>query len=253
MPVERPYYRCYRPFLESVKKSEEGEFAYIADSRNIDNPATYVRQIELLYKDIKEVFNYIEPADTNNPCYSVRLYELLVRCCTLFESSCKDILQINNYKKNVEKYNIKDYYLLSKTHHLYGYTVKVPYWKGSHTILNPFSDWISSSYCPLGWYQAYNHVKHDAIQKLNEATLLNVMNAFAGITILYASEFYNDDFAQAVKFSLIGDIERSDKFGDCIGSDLRLKRPTDWLDEEKYFFDWDALKGTPEPYQKLFV
>ena len=48
-------------------------------------------------RDLNEIFDFVEPSNDNTSVYSHRIYELLLRAATEFESNCKGILKANGY------------------------------------------------------------------------------------------------------------------------------------------------------------
>ena len=52
----------------------------------------YLAAFELLQADFRRLGEYVELNDANLSTFSHRLYELLVRTCTEFESLCKELL-----------------------------------------------------------------------------------------------------------------------------------------------------------------
>lgn len=59
----------------------------------------YGYAFRLLAADFLRVCEFVEPIDANLYVYSHRLYELLLRVCTEFESICKEVLVSERYAK----------------------------------------------------------------------------------------------------------------------------------------------------------
>ncbi len=89
--------------------------AYITHPKFAQSSDQYVCSFVLLLRDLQELFDYVEPSDTNLKCYSYRIYELLVRACIEVEANCKAILLENGYKKE-DDLNMNDYKKVEKTH-----------------------------------------------------------------------------------------------------------------------------------------
>ena len=47
--------------------------------------------------------------------------------------------------------------------------------------IEPFAAWISQSYVPLDWWQAYNNVKHDRLANRTQATMKHAAQALAAL------------------------------------------------------------------------
>jgi hypothetical protein len=59
-------------------------------------PEQYIRAFKILQKDFIELFDYIEPADRNNPAYSYRTHALLMRVCIEIDANFKAIFVENS-------------------------------------------------------------------------------------------------------------------------------------------------------------
>jgi hypothetical protein len=64
----------------------------------------YQASFDLFVKDLQQVLEFIEPVDANKAVFSHRIYGLLLRVCTDFESLCKDLLIESGYKKPPQGY-----------------------------------------------------------------------------------------------------------------------------------------------------
>ncbi|MGD6729809.1 MAG: hypothetical protein ACPKMZ_01940 [Pleomorphochaeta sp.] len=255
MPLEKPYYRCYRSNIK------ETNVKYLRDNRNVKNPYDYIRKLEILYSRLEKIFEFVEPEDSNGDTYSIQLSSLLLDICTTIEANFRSILDKNGYKKDINKnhekdmknWNINDYYKVNISHHLSSYEIKIPFWKGSNNIRNPYEIWGSSKNSPK-WYQSYNHVKHNMIGKFNEATLDTVVNSFCGLVILISAQFYDD--------TIIKDDDMFEEikmvFGDNGGKGIKITDrinylvyfPKDWSEDEKYDFKWKEIKDDKESFEK---
>lgn len=140
--------------------------------------ADYVASFDLLTRDIKQVLEFIEPADTNARTYSHRLYAILLRVCTDFESLARELLVKQDYKKEVNKLNVYDYRMLEP--HLQLEDVKLDFllWNPTPKRVLPFHGW-STAHPPLSWYSDYNAVKHNRQAEFPRANLAVVVEAFA--------------------------------------------------------------------------
>lgn len=75
MPQIKPFPRTYRP-------SRHDDDHYIEHPLFAQDARQYIKAAELIYKDYCSLLDYIEPAECNLPCYSIRIYELFFRICT---------------------------------------------------------------------------------------------------------------------------------------------------------------------------
>jgi hypothetical protein len=172
-----------------------------------------LREYFILEKDVKEVFEFIEPdGDKNNDnrcnldTYSYRLAGLLLRNCIAVESHLKKILKedISNrkimrpsrykYDKghskrkrvniNEKEWNMRDYYKIEKNSAFSRHVIKISSWRSKDNEIRPFELWGGSGFKALPWYTAYNKVKHYVQGQLKEATVKNVRDSLAGLFVL---------------------------------------------------------------------
>ena len=165
MPVTLPYRRTCRPFVGG-DYSTGGNWAYVMDPRHAVEPQHYIRAALILQKDLQELFDYVEPAYINLPCYSYRIHELLLRACIEIEANCKAILLENNYVK-AGRWDISDYKKTERSHFLSLFEVKLPTWRGALGVRRPFRQWATGA--SPAWYDAYNESKHNRHQGFERA------------------------------------------------------------------------------------
>lgn len=256
MSLEKPYYRCYRPNIKNTNVE------YLRDKRNVENPYDFIRKLEILYSQLEKIFEYVEPCENNKNTYSFQISSLMLDVCTTIEANFKAILKNNDYKMN-SNLNIKNYFLVEKSHHLSSYEIKIPFWKPSKRIKRlhweyeglirtPFKNWENNTYLTLDWYQAYNKVKHNMIYDFDKATLNNLVDAFCGLVVLISTQFYNEEILidnQATGSSNYGFIEDRE-YSATIKTPFLIKFPTDWSEDEKYNFDWKEIKDDKDSFEK---
>ena len=245
MPIDRPYHRTYRQFVDG-NYDEGGRSGYVVHHKFAESPEHYVRAFLLLLKDLQELFDYIEPADNNLPCYSYRIHALLLRACVEVEANCKAILRENGYSRSGD-WNMGDYKKIEKTHLLSAYEVKVPIWHGARTIWSPFTPWASEAKLP--WYEAYNISKHDRHSKFKEATFEHLIDASCGLLVLLSAQFGRHDFQPGN--TLLACEGPGDGMESGIGGYFRVRFPTKWPQDLQYDFKWQNLQNEPDPFQTI--
>jgi len=252
MSLSKPYYRTYRPNIG-------GNNLYMNDPRYVEYPGQFIKAIELLYKDFETLFDYIEPSDENEKCYSFRIHELMLRTCTEVEANLKGILLANGYKRfktgGTETFHRcmdKDYYKIEKTHHLSSYEVHIPHWRGVNKIRKPFAKWFEMAhYKSLPWYQDYNSVKHNRFEEFKKANFGNVLDALCGLIVLLASQFFDSGFAETRIDGNYSFTVLADGLNSAIGTPFRIKFPNNWTEGEKYEFQWSDIKDTADAFNNL--
>ncbi len=244
MPVNRPYRRTCRQFVNGSYASS-GNGRYITHPRFASSPEHYVRAFLLLLKDLRELFDYVEPADKNLTCYSYRIHALLLRACVEVEANCKAILSENGYARPGD-WNMGDYKKVERTHQLSAYEVKVPSWSGTQAVRMPFSAWTTGASPP--WYRAYNTTKHDRHAKFDEATFEHMVDACCGLLVVLSAQFNTEDFSPGDGFITFEG--RGDGMESGIGGYFRVRFPN-FPPAMRYDFEWQCLKGEVDPFQEF--
>lgn len=237
MSITIPYYRIYRPMLCG------GVPKYLLDDRYANDRRVLCRSYKILEDDLRRIFEFVEPCDDNLGTYSIRIYELVLRAATEFETNCKRILAKNAYPKN-NNLNIHDYRKLDSAMKLSDYEVKINIWQENNKIVSPFSAWKSNKI--LGWYRAYNDVKHDRKQNFSEASLSNMIEAVCAVLVILFAQFDIESYApyQNVRFYQTDDDDDAKSYGQSIFSVISPH----WPNNEKYDFDWDSIRTGSAPF-----
>ena len=138
----------------------------------------------LLVGDFLRVCEFIEPTDTHLDVYSHRLYEILLRACTEFESLCREILTAHGFRKE-GNWNIGDYVKVAPILDLQRQTSIALFWRPDPVQITPFEQWT-----PLApgraWYQKYKSVKHNRNAEFPHANMANVRSALSAAFIILA-------------------------------------------------------------------
>jgi hypothetical protein len=255
MVHSKPFHRNYRGFVTSPN-SGYSQWAYIVDRNYSDSPEHYIRAFLLIQNDLQRLFEFIEPSDCNLNTYSFRIHDLFMRVCIEIEANFKAILKENIYNPTDRKgnlipekiWNISNYRIVNKTHHLSSYKVHVPIWEGTQSVFEPFAQWATKP--DLSWYQAYNRSKHDRKIAFKEANFGNLVNAITGLLVVLSSQFGREDFAPgSTMLSINTDSYYSAE--PALGGYFHIEFPSDWSEEEKYDFDWSVLKPQTDRFQKI--
>ncbi|MDF5730643.1 MAG: hypothetical protein PUP92_22125, partial [Rhizonema sp. PD38] len=188
----------------------------------------------------------IDPSDKNEETYSHRIFELLLRASTEFETNCKAILRANGYSKSTNL-NITDYCKIEQATKLSNYKVHLKNWEPSPKVIEPFKDWQNNQ--PLNWYQEYNAAKHDRNKAFKKANMKNMLEAIAGLLCILYAQFTS----HIGNLSLYSDEENqiivSEHWLD--GIIFAIEPYTDWSEYERYDFDWKTLKQTNNPFEQF--
>jgi hypothetical protein len=155
----------------------------------------YQASFDLILKDLQQVVEFIEPVDANKMTFSHRIYGLLLRACTDFESLSKDLLVEGNCPKSPDKMTVLDYRTLETSFHLETVEVDFLLWRPHPLRFSPFLNWTISE-PPLRWYKNYKIVNHNREAEFSRACLSVLIEATAGLFSLTAkaSNFDWGDF-----------------------------------------------------------
>ncbi|MEQ8807908.1 MAG: hypothetical protein RIE59_02470 [Imperialibacter sp.] len=237
--------------MRKSQNSGYNDWIYIVDPEYSQNPEHYVRAFMIIQEDLLKLFQSIEPSDTNKNTYSFRTHELLMRICIEVEANFKAILRENTYtpkdkkgKPRLEKdWTMNDYRLLNKTHRLSDFRIEFPIWSGNDKIRQPFLPWNGNG--SIDWYNVYNRSKHDRIGSFQEANFDTLLDSFAGLAALLASQFNTQDFQPGADLMAF----HGANYG--IGNYLIIHFPETWLEDEIYEFNWEDIKDKPDRFQKI--
>lgn len=248
-----------RPYRQTVRQLRDGTYAgsgngrYVRHPRYADAPRAFVRAYQMLEKDLHHLFEYIEPADSNEGCFSYRVHALLLRAAIEVEANFKAILRANGDERAVrgERLNVeRDYHLVQTSHRLASYVVDVSDWRGANRQRKPFASWASSDYQPLAWYQAYNETKHDRHVAFESATFEHCVDSIAGCLVLLSAQYATETFDGGADALVCESNSYGDDFEVGVGGRLRVRFPTDTPAGERYSFDWAALRrDSQDPFQ----
>ena len=144
--------------------------------------------LRILLNKLANLFETIEPTETNLSTYGHKIREVLLLACMEVESSWTAVLKENQYSVS-GRLTTKDYVKLALPMFLDGY--ELPLNSYPHiTGCSPFKDWKESNpTVSLIWYNAYNKTKHNREENLKFATLFNTINAVAAAVVMFHAQF----------------------------------------------------------------
>ena len=107
MSISRPFFRIARPkaYIPS----------YVTDPRYASDRRQLGRAYLNIEKDLRNIFDYIEPDEGNLSVFSFELYSLLLRACTEVELNCKLIMEANGATPQGRFFTMADYKKLEKS------------------------------------------------------------------------------------------------------------------------------------------
>ena len=256
MSITKPYHRIWRPVKDydwskaafSIDDNNEPKvtLGYLYDDRfaNQEEKKSFITSTRMILRDLNNLYDYIEPSDDNLSVYSHRIYELLLRTATEFESNCKGILKANGYSKPEKEWNVIDYFKISRAARLNEYSLTFGRWATAHEF-KPFLEWKPSKRGQLPWYDAYNEVKHDRYGNFKKAKLEHLMNALAGLICIMHAQ-YGEGMSH-VGYSELG---TNDIHEGTVETPMFTIKAPHFPDDEQYGFIWDNIAIEPDIFQK---
>lgn len=183
MTLDNPYFGIAR------FNSENGN-RYTRHKKYAPDRLHRISAYHLLERDLKVLFEYIDPNTQNDSSFSLRTYELFLRAATEFESNAKAILLANGYKKT-GNLNMGDYRKLEKATKLSEYIVRLNCTSPERNF-QPFQVWAGED--RVKWYQDYNDVKHDRSVNFEKANMANVIESVAAVFAILYAQFEDSAF-----------------------------------------------------------
>lgn len=219
---------------------------YLYDDRfaNQSEKKSLITATRLILRDLNSLYDYIEPSDDNLGVYSHRIYELLLRTATEFETNCKGTLKANGYSKPESDWNIKDYFKISRVARLNEYSLTFERWASPHDF-KPFVEWNPSRRETLSWYDVYNDVKHDRYGNFKKAKLECLMNALAGLICIMHAQY-----GEGMSHVCFQEYGTTDIYEGIVETPMFTIKAPNFPDNEKYEFIWETLGNKLYPVQK---
>jgi hypothetical protein len=192
---------------------------------------TGMTQLSVIIQNLKGICRTIHPESGNLNVYGHEIRDLLILTCTEIEAQLVGIYQANCpvVKKT---YSTEDYVNLLPLLKLDSYVVEFSLYPWLQAFA-PFKNWDKTKPTQsIPWYEAYNAVKHNREKEFSKASLLNLLEAIAGLYSLL-----NAQYGDHVSFS-----------ADLIGAFLRVSQKPSWEYAQRYLpplksEDWRPVKA----------
>ena len=165
------------------------------DSYNPIRPSAYGQQYtrsivasSSLFDYLVDIFRHVEPDQENLGAFGHKIRELLILTCTEIEAGWRAVLD-NNVREPKSSYTTRDYVRVKEPLRLEEWSVSLKDYPNLQAF-RPFEGWRED--CPtksLGWYDAYNDVKHHRDAKFAKASLRNLLSAMAALHVVQAAQW----------------------------------------------------------------
>ncbi len=217
---------------------------YVEDPEYAADRLQLIRSYDLLARDLRKIFDYVDPTDANKQCFSHQIYAILLRAATEFETHAKAILRANGYKGNPTNWKIRDFRKIEDATKLSEYRISFPSCGegGSLRHFSPFQQWANGGHS-LGWYQAYNQCKHNRHECFPEANLQNAVYGVSAVFAILFAQFNTRSFSPHSLPTYEVEPDGSE-FETHSNSLFAVQSSRSWTDAQKYDFEWEQLKSS---------
>ncbi|MGY3557477.1 hypothetical protein ACVWXP_000746 [Bradyrhizobium sp. USDA 4463] len=157
----------------------EGDVAFIATARG---------QLKALTRQLDRICQTVHPSEGTLETYGHDIRNLLILACTEVEMHWRGVLSANGYLR--DRYDTRDYVKLRSAMKLDEYAVSFSNFPWLSPI-SPFAGWgcTGKPSQDLGWYDAYNAVKHDRENSFERATLAHCFAAVSACFAMITAQF----------------------------------------------------------------
>jgi hypothetical protein len=148
-------------------------------------------QLTALRYQLEEIFRVVHPVQENFDAFGHEIRNLLILAATEVEAHWKGVLAVHGVRGR----QTQDYVKLADAMKLREYAIALPFYPWLN-VVRPFEGWMPSETPTkdLGWYDAYQAVKHDRENQFQRATLLNAIQAVCGCAVLLFAQFGQHGF-----------------------------------------------------------
>lgn len=147
---------------------------------------TVWREHQVIAKDLETCFDVVSPEADNLDAFGTEFEKLIYFCSIGVETLFRKVLRDNSGWSGPE--DMRTFSKLGRLMRLQDFALElVSYrWLG---VQGPFSEWATTPEEPIGWFQAYNQLKHDKARRFGAASLRHALLAAAGYYALSFAVF----------------------------------------------------------------
>lgn len=187
------YPRMWRPPVPTFNPGSSPEWNPSAQQETgiADIIAIARGQLTALTRLLDRICQTVQPEEKNLDAFGHDIRSLLILACTEAETHWRGVLVANGVTQKC--YTTNDYVKLRAPMKLDEYVVKFSNYPWLPAF-KPYDLWKTDRpTCSLGWYDAYNAVKHDRETQFGRATLRRVFEAISACVIMMAAQFGPDE------------------------------------------------------------
>lgn len=146
-----------------------------------------IGQLLSLKSRLAEICQTVEPVGDNLKAFGHRIRECILIASMEVEAHCKGILRANGIRRS--QLSTKDYVLVKEPLKLASYEVRFSSYPNVASV-SPFRQWNAAQPTKsLGFYDAYNRIKHNRETEFSSGTLRHALEAVAACYILSIAQF----------------------------------------------------------------
>jgi hypothetical protein len=187
------YPRMWRPSVPTFNPGSSPEWNPSAQQETgiADIIAIERGQLTTLTRQLGRICQTVQPEEKNLDAFGHDIRNLLILSCTEAEAHWRGVLRANGVTQKC--YTTNDYVKLRAPMKLDEYAVTFPNYPWL-AAFKPYGGWNTDNpTCSLGWYDAYNAVKHDRQTQFGRATLRRVFEAISACVVMMAAQFGSDE------------------------------------------------------------
>ena len=204
--------------------TKEEDVAFIAIARS---------QLAALTRGLDLICQTVHPHEKTFDSYGHTIRNLLILACAEVETHWRGILVANDFKKR--QYRTTDYVKLQGGHETRRIRLAISFFSlaRSCSSIREMGN-LDNTTQDLGWYDAYNHIKHNREEKFHMASLRHAFEAVGACVIMMVAQFGRS--------LIIGDLSE-------LGSFFHLSSVPEWPASHHYMPPFEeADKSTPINY-----
>jgi len=154
----------------------------------VDNMAIARGQLTALMRQLDRICQTVQPTQTTFTAFGHDIRNLLILACTEVESHWRGVLAANGVMR--DRFSTNDYVKLCPAMRLDEYSVSFPSYPWLSPI-KPFEGWGTTGKPSqeLGWYNAYNAVKHNREAEFERGTLASALAAVSACVVMMVAQF----------------------------------------------------------------
>jgi hypothetical protein len=145
-------------------------------------------QLTALTRQLDRICQTVHPTQATFAAFGHDIRNLLILACTEAESHWRGVLVANGVTR--DRFSTNDYVKLCAAMRLDSYAVSFPSYPWLAPV-KPFAGWGSTGKPSqeLGWYDAYNAVKHNRENEFERGTLEHVFAAVTACAVMMVAQF----------------------------------------------------------------